>query len=220
MLVAVAVGLSGCDVLSEFTRPAGLAGGAGASAPERVSHPDVVSILLAFAGIESRQSGTNTPTGPGTTTVSDKVVTGPFKSTLPVNIKVPSQRIDGRVVTNKVKGNFAAQFDGSTDANTATGTITGIGVLSFKLKALGTTCFQMTAHFTQRGAKGTGTFRSTGGTGGAAKMRATGTFTDTISPIDSATSKDSGKIHLHARLHKPAKAAPADCKALVAKLPG
>jgi len=215
LIACTVVGFSGCDVASELLRPVPH----GSPRVARESKPDLVRILLSVLGFETRIAGTNTPTGPGTTEVSDKTVSGPFTAKLPVNIAVPTQRARGQVVTNKVKGTFAAVLNGTTDANTGTATMSGTGVLSFKLKALGTACFTLNASFTQHATKGTGTFKSTGGTGGAATMRAKGTFTDTVTTIDSKTAKDSAKVHLRARLHKPPQAAPAACKSLVSQLP-
>ena len=216
LALLLTVVLSGCDVLSEIARPMRPATGKTARGP--IKHPDAISVIAAFFGLEAREGGTNTVTGPGTSQVTDKLVSGPFNATLPINIAVPGKS-QGRVVTNKVKGTFIAKFNGTTNSNTDMSSLNGIGVLKFKLKALGTACFTMGESFTQHGSHGSGTFKSTGGTGGAATMRAHGTVTDTVTTIDSSTSKDKGKIHIHAKLHRPSKAASADCTALAAQLP-
>jgi hypothetical protein len=225
-VLITAVGLSGCDVVSEFLPPplkqsSGAATQSARSATQSDAHPDVTKIILAFLGFEEFKGGTNTPTGPGTSKIADKVVTGPFSAKLPRTLFLPlsTARPADFITLKKLTGTFASEFDGETDSKADKASLTGITVLSFDKKSLGISCLKMSIDFTDGGTKGVGTFTSAGGTKAAGTVRASGTIKDTILEMSRTNYKDSGKITVNAKLGKAPKAPTAACKTLAATLP-
>jgi hypothetical protein len=148
--------------------------------------------------------------GDGTGQFGALTTKGPFEAKLPP----AARRLAGGAHT--AKGTFIANYDGTWDRNTSSGTTSGIVLLKFSKARLGKLCFAADGDYkyTESPAgvitmDGTGTFKSSGGTRKSAAQKTTGTWTQTVTSYpenrpDDVSGTFTGAYHRAAKQPLPA----------------
>jgi hypothetical protein len=109
-------------------------------------------------------------------------------------------------------GTVVAKYDGQEDYSIGKASASGYQLITFKDKKTGSICAKVDYSGTDHGKTYTGTFKSVGGTGKLAKVKASGTFTSKDESAGAGPGTVSGKGS--ASSLKKAVALPAACKAL------
>ena len=213
-LVAPALVISGCAYQGHGQqRSAGASAAAGPVTKLKVSR--------AYTGtVTGQQGGTFTPAPDGkSVAVQDRPFNGTLTATLPKKIEV--QKKPGSDSTFKLKrlnGVYASSVDGTTYSS-GSGQWTGLQLVRFAKRPLGTACLSFAATTTNNDRDETGAFTLIGGTGASKRARFSGTFTQTGQPSPGATSPVSGVITGKLRFNRKPRALTPACRALVQQLP-
>jgi hypothetical protein len=233
MAVALcAVAMGGCSLNQEFVdvTPALTSESSGDAAPvaRQTGLRDdpgpidatIANFLFTYAATEVYLAGQLTVISPGVATVLGKIVYGNFLSRLErpvVYLRGPGARASRRLDLSR--GLFGAKFNGRTDSNTGRAELHGVAAIKFSGRGVGIACVKVDANFTQRGTKGTGTWRVLGGTGIAGLVRASGTLRQTSTVRRQGVDSDTGGAKApRATLGRRRGLSPA-CKELAARFP-
>ncbi len=210
----LALALSGCDPESWYL----LAGGHASGGKSKVQK---IKVTTSFSGNQTFLPGaTFTPgPGPGERTVTNEVNKGSFSATLPFRINLGKPKASSAAFgVRSVSGNFIVKLGGTYNPSTGTGTFSGVELIRFNQAKLGQACLTFTSNVTNQGANDSGTFILVGGTKAAAKMRFSGTFSETLVFGPSNTATFSGSLSGKGKYPKSARPLNAECKALEPQL--
>src|SRR5436305_5884844 len=167
-----------------------------------------------FSYRSSFVDGSFTPTGPGAGHVSGEIVKGNFSSKLPFTFAVGKGKgLRASSAPSTVRGRYAAKFDATTDDSSGSGDLAATVLIKFKRRELGEGCFGLTETLGDQRTSGKGSFHAIGGTGGSARIRISGNFTETITNSSSSSGSGRGELSGSASNRRP-KGLSAACKQL------
>jgi hypothetical protein len=142
-------------------------------------------------------------------TVKGTVWKGSFTADPNASARKAAKQMGLKLGSGKVVG----KYDGKEDYSIGKASATGFQLITFKDKPTGRICVKVAYSSTDHGETYTGTFKSVGGTGRLAKVKASGTMTaKNENPGSPGPGKVSGKGSA-SKLEKP-DGLPAACKAL------